>query len=56
MTSSDYVDSLECGVTPEEDSQHWVAPFVQEVFDRIIKKYRMDLAIELKNTTGKKLQ
>ncbi|MGD0077398.1 MAG: hypothetical protein ABSB91_02090 [Sedimentisphaerales bacterium] len=56
MASSDYRDSLECGITPEEDSQYWIAPFVQKVFDRIIKKYRIDLATELKNTTCMKLE
>ena len=56
MTSSDYMDSLECGITPEEGSQYYVAPFIQEVFDGIIKKHRMDLALELKNTTCMKLK
>jgi len=56
MMSSDYVDSIECGISPEVDSQYWVAPFVQKVFDRIIKKYRMDLALEIKNTTCMKLE
>jgi hypothetical protein len=56
MASSDYMDSLECGITPEEDSQYYVAPFIQKVFDEIIKKYRMDLALELKNTTSMKLE
>jgi hypothetical protein len=56
MASSDYVDCLDCGVTPEEDSQYWVAPFVQEIFDKIIKKHRIDLAIELKNSTCMKLE
>ena len=37
MTSSDYIDSLECGLKPEEGSQYFVAPFVQEVFDNVIK-------------------
>ena len=56
MASSDYVDSLDCGLTPEEDSQYWVALFVQKAFDDIIKKYRLDLATELKNTTCMKLE
>ena len=50
------MDSLECGITPEEDLQYYVAPFVQKAFDGIIKKYRMELAIELKNTTCMKLE
>lgn len=56
MTSSDYIDSLECGITPEEGSQYYVAPFIQQVFDGIIKKHRIDLASELKNATCMKLE
>ena len=55
MMSSDYVDNLDCGLTPEEDSQYFVAPFVQEVFDAVIKKNRMDLAEAIKNKTLMKL-
>lgn len=51
MMSSDYVDYLDYGETPPEDSQYDVANFVQEVFDDIIKIHREDLAIELKNST-----
>lgn len=36
MMSSDYTDALECGVQPAPDSQYWVAPFVQEIFDEVI--------------------
>ncbi len=56
MTSSDYVDSLDCGLTPEEGSQYFVAPFVQKVFDTVIKKNRMDLAEEIKSKTSMKLE
>ena len=51
MTSSDYLDALECGMTPEPDSQYWVAPFIQEVFDDIIKKQRPDIASTIKQYT-----
>ncbi len=51
MSSSDYVDALECGMTPEHDSQYWVAPFVQEVFDEIIAKERPDIAATIKQET-----
>jgi hypothetical protein len=51
MASSDYVDSLECDMTPEEGSQYWVAPFVQEIYDTVLKKYREDLAAEIKANT-----
>jgi hypothetical protein len=56
MMSSDYVDSLDCGLTPEEDSQYFVAPFVQKVFDAVIKKNRMDLAEAIKSKTLMKLE
>jgi len=48
MAGSDFVDCLECGTTPEPDSQYWVAPFVQEVFDNVLNKFRPDLVTEIK--------
>ncbi|NIM11693.1 MAG: hypothetical protein GTO45_06335 [Candidatus Aminicenantes bacterium] len=56
MMSSDYVDSLECGITPEEGSQYYVAPFIQKIFDDVIKRNRMDLAEEIKKNTSMKLE
>src|SRR4029077_2860137 len=52
MMSSDYVDCLECGKTPEQDSQYWVAPFVQETFDQTVKKFRPDIAVVIKQHTS----
>jgi hypothetical protein len=51
MMSGDYIDSLDLGLTPEPNSQYFVAPFVQEIFNSVIKKSRMDLAMEIKNKT-----
>lgn len=51
MTSSDYVDALECGVTPETDSQYWVAPFIQKIFDNVIAKHRPDITSAIKQYT-----
>lgn len=48
MMSSDYVDSLEMSLTPEEGSQYWVAKFIQETFDEVIKPKRYDIAKEIK--------
>jgi hypothetical protein len=48
MTSSDYVDALECGIEPVVDSQCWLAPFVQAAFDDIISKQRPDIAGTIK--------
>jgi len=56
MMSSDYIDSLEMGLKPEEDSQYWVANFVQEVFDKVVKCKRYDIAKELKENTYMQLE
>jgi hypothetical protein len=56
MMSSDYMDSLECGSTPPKDSQYLVAPFVQKIFDSVVKTNRMDIATEIMNTTAMKLE
>ncbi|WP_035076521.1 hypothetical protein [Anditalea andensis] len=52
MRSSDYVDYLDMGMTPEEDSQYWVASFIQKAFDNFLKVYRPDIADELKAKTS----
>ncbi len=51
MSSDDYMSSLECGIEPEDGSQYFVAPFVQDVFDNLIKVDRMDIYDEIKNNT-----
>lgn len=51
MMSSDYIDCLDIGVQPEEGSQYWVASFVQEVFDKIIKTKRYDILEEIRKST-----
>ena len=51
MASDDYIDYLDFGETPPENSQHWVTNFIQKSFDEVIKKYRLDLANELIRTT-----
>lgn len=56
MMSSDYIDYLDMGMTPPENSQYWVAPLIQEIFDEIIKQYRPDLADELKKSTYMELK
>jgi hypothetical protein len=56
MVSSDYTDSLDMGLTPEEGSEYFVAPFIQRMFDKVIKKYRSDLANEIKNNTSMQLE
>jgi len=48
MMSSDYVDCLDMEIEPVENSQYWVANFIQEAFDKIIKSKRPDIANEIK--------
>ncbi len=55
MMSSQYIDCLECGMTPEKDSEYLVSPFVQYIFDRVVKKYRPDIASAIINHTNMKL-
>lgn len=56
MMASNHIDSLDIGLTPEPDSQYWVAPFVQEIFDTVIKKTRIDLVLEIKKNTVMQLK
>ena len=56
MMSSDYVDALECRMTPEVDSQYWIAPFVQEVFDELLTVRRPDVSAVIKNRTSMHLK
>lgn len=36
IMSTDYIGCLECGLTPEEGSQYWVAPFIERYFNENI--------------------
>jgi hypothetical protein len=51
MMSTDYIDALDLGMQPEEDSQYWVAPYVKDVFEKYIDTIRPDIAEFLKNHT-----
>lgn len=55
MMSTDYMDCLDCGSTPEENSQYWVANFIQKAFDEVIKKKRPDLADVIRKNTQMQL-
>lgn len=55
MSSSDYMDYMEVGMTPIEDSEYWVAAYIQDVFDQIVKIKRPDIAEEIKKSTQMKL-
>lgn len=56
MMSTDYVDCLDLGIKPEEGSQYWVAPFIQDTFDKWIKQHRPDIADKIKSNTSMKLE
>jgi len=49
MMASDHLDCLECGITPEPNSQYRVAPFVQDFFDQTVKKARPDIVAVIKD-------
>jgi hypothetical protein len=34
IASSDYVDHLDMGMTPPDNSQYWVAPYIKDFFER----------------------
>ena len=46
--SSDYIDHLEMGLSPPQDSQYWVAPFMQEEFDKLYKSNKKVAELILK--------
>ena len=56
MASSDYRDCLECGLIPEPYSQYWVAPFVQNMFDQVVARYRPDIAAIIRKHTSMQLE
>lgn len=55
MMSSDYIDCLDLGISPEDDLQYEVAPFIQEIFDKYIKKVNKDLVETFKRYTSMRL-
>ena len=55
MMSSDYMEAFECGMQPEEDSQYWVAPFIQDVFDVVITPRRPDVTATIKTNSAMQL-
>ena len=56
MMSEYYVDCLDIGMTPEEGSQYEVAPFIQEMFTKIINAKRPDIGSVLKKDTEMRLE
>lgn len=55
MMSSDHLDALECNMEPENNSQYWVAPFIQDVFDEVITPRRHDITAAIKANSAMQL-
>ncbi|THV56797.1 hypothetical protein EZV76_16715 [Flagellimonas alvinocaridis] len=51
MMASHYRDCLDLGIEPEEGSQYLVANFVQDIFDQVIKRDRLDVFEAIKSVT-----
>lgn len=56
MMSSDFSDYMDMGMTPPDNCQYFVAPFIQEVFDKFVKKNRPDIANLIKEETEMQLE
>jgi len=54
--SEDYTDYIDMGDIPPEDSQYWVATYIQNIFDKVIKEKRPDIAAAIKNKTSMHLE
>jgi hypothetical protein len=55
MTSSDYLDALECDVEPTEGSQYWIAAFIQDMFNEVITPWRPDITAIIKAKSAMQL-
>jgi len=55
MMSSDYLDALDCSVEPEENSQYWVAPFIQDIFNEVVTPRRPDITATIKANSAMQL-
>lgn len=56
MMSSDYRDAMDIHVEPEENSQYFVAPFIQDIFNCYIKKYAEDVAFIIKSKSSMQIE
>ncbi|NRE48147.1 MULTISPECIES: hypothetical protein [Burkholderia] len=52
LMSSDYMDHMECGSTPPEGCEHWVAPYAQKAFNSILRVHRPDLAEAIQQSSA----
>lgn len=58
ISSTDYIDHLECDIEPPEDSQYFVASFVQDFIDKKVSALHPELKQYLKdnNINGMKIE
>lgn len=49
IQSTDYIDYVDCGLTPPDDSQYIVAPFIKDFINKYINKINPELKVFLKN-------
>ena len=55
VMSTDYIDYLDCGETPPEDSQYWIAPFVEQLISKNINVIDENCIKYLKDNTNMQL-
>ncbi len=58
ISSTDYIDHLDCDMEPPEDSQYFVANFVQDFIDKKVSKIHPELKQYLRdnNINGMKIE
>jgi hypothetical protein len=56
MMSSEYRDALECNMEPEKESQYWVEPFIQDMFNEVITPWRPDITAIIKANSDMQLK
>jgi len=55
MMASDYIDSLNIGMPPEEGSENFVEPFIQNMLNKVVRAKRPDLYDLVKENTDRML-
>lgn len=58
ISSTDYIDHLDCNLEPPEDSQYFIASFIQDFIDRKVNKIHPELKQYLKdnNINGMRIE
>ena len=56
ISSTDYVDYLDCGLEPPEDCQYIVAPFVQDFINKKVARLHPELKQYLKDNNNYKMK